>query len=116
MVRRLRKVLGAWRSSLTVIPPFVYVALALAYVLKSPYLESMIPITRRILLILGQKKAQRDWQDKAVILQDALLAELWNGSEFVGRLVHQNKKAVDSQSLVSCMPIVLGKSAAGRYP
>jgi len=57
----------------------------------------------------GRSKAAADWNARAAELRRALLDELWTGDRFVGRLPHRDGAAVDAASLVTCMPLVLGR-------
>lgn len=50
----------------------------------------------------------RNWRKRAADLLIALLDDLWDGERFVGR-VRPSGKVVECESLIICMPMVLGK-------
>ncbi|MEI6217610.1 MAG: glycogen debranching protein, partial [bacterium] len=54
------------------------------------------------------KAAAISWRKLAGKMLDALMTELWQGDHFVARLARTGK-AVESQSLIPCMPILLGE-------
>jgi glycogen debranching enzyme len=58
--------------------------------------------------LLDRESEARTWAARADQLLDALLEELWLGDHFIAKLALSGR-VVESQSLILCMPILLGE-------
>lgn len=80
--------------------------------LKGPDLAALLVLQMEamadIALRLKQPAASARWRRSAGKMLKALMSELWQGDRFVARLARTGK-AVESMSLIPCMPILLGK-------
>ncbi len=80
--------------------------------LVSPDLAALLIVQMDVLSELAGQMDKADeatrWQNRADALQEALLEELWRGDHFVARLGNDGT-AVESQSLIPWLPIILGK-------
>jgi glycogen debranching enzyme len=77
--------------------------------IESPDLNAFLIVQCQLLAQLAQDPRDGErWQQEADGLTAALLAELWDGEAFVGRLPLKDDMAVRADSLVACMPLVLG--------
>lgn len=56
---------------------------------------------------LGRRGAEETWRCRAGEMLAALLKELWRNDHFVG-ILRPSGETVECQSLITCMPIVLG--------
>ncbi|MDX1681585.1 MAG: trehalase family glycosidase [Phycisphaeraceae bacterium] len=57
---------------------------------------------------LGREAQSDDWQSRRDAMLDALVEDLWNGDRFIG-IVRPSGEEVVCESLLICMPIVLGE-------
>jgi putative isomerase len=57
---------------------------------------------------LGREEDSRNWTSRAEAMLSALVEDLWKNDKFVG-IVRPSGEIVDCESLLICMPIVLGK-------
>lgn len=77
--------------------------------IQCPDLNAFLIIQCRLLEEMASvvRDSSQDWKAMADELLNALLGTLWKDDQFCGRLLTTGE-LVDSQSLVSCMPVVLG--------
>jgi hypothetical protein len=80
--------------------------------LKGPDLAAMLVLQMEALAdIASRLKRPADaarWRRRAAAMLKALMTELWQGNHFVARLARTGQ-AVESRSLIPCMPILLGE-------
>ncbi len=57
---------------------------------------------------MGEDRAAADWKKRGEDMLAALVEDLWNGERFVG-IVRPSGRVVECESLIICMPMVLGK-------
>jgi glycogen debranching enzyme len=80
--------------------------------LAAPDLAAYLVIQQEVLgdlaEALGDETGAAEWRQKSTQTLASLLGELWQDGEFVGR-IRPSDTAVSSESLIACMPIVLGR-------
>jgi len=72
------------------------------------YLVIQLEVLADVARALGREAETATWQARAEKMLAALLDELWRGDRFVGTL-RPSGRTVDCESLITCMPIVLGR-------
>jgi len=79
--------------------------------IQCPDLNSFLIVQCRLLEEMAPivNDDSEDWKAHADQIQKALLQTLWHDQQFCGRLLSTGE-LVDSRSLVSCMPVVLGQA------
>jgi hypothetical protein len=72
------------------------------------YLAVQLEVVAELATRLGRHRQARAWHDRSAAMLDGLLAHLWRGDRFVGR-VCPTGETVDCQSAITLMPIILGR-------
>lgn len=58
---------------------------------------------------LGKQKEAEDWECRSEAMLKMMVSELWNGEKFITRMVDSGKVNNQSKSLMSYLPLILGK-------
>lgn len=72
------------------------------------YLILQMEVLADLAAALNKPVEANSWRQRAQVMLDALIEDLWRKDHFVG-MVRPSGEIVECQSLITCMPMVLGK-------
>ena len=91
----------------------------LGFSVESPDLCAFLILQMEVLSELAQKLGKKEdekmWMDRSQALFEELIRHFWNGDKFVSRKTFSGQINKKSQSLISYIPLILGKRLPENY-